>query len=59
MLQKDYSKRPSIDDLMHKLQEQVRCVIEDFKQDEQMIEALYESLIKYHPLYFDTPNTTD
>jgi hypothetical protein len=31
----------------------VRAIIEEFNEDEQMIESLYESILKYHPLYFE------
>ena len=55
LLQKDQNKRPSIDDIIHRplIQEQVRGIIEEFRDDDQMIESLYESILKYHPLYFD------
>jgi serine/threonine protein kinase len=55
ILQKDQSKRPSIDDIIHKpiIQDQIRRIIEEFSVDEQMMESLYESIQKYHPLYFE------
>ena len=55
LLQKDQSKRPSIDDIIHKpiIQDQIRRIIEEFREDEQMMESLYESIQKYHPLYFE------
>jgi serine/threonine protein kinase len=55
LLQKDQSKRPSIDDIIHKpiIQDQIRRIIEEFSSDEQLMESLYESIQKYHPLYFE------
>ena len=55
LLKKDQSKRPSIDDIIHKpiIQDQIRRIIEEFREDEQMMESLYESIQKYHPLYFE------
>ena len=55
LLQKDQSKRPSIDDIIHKpiIQQQIRAIIEEFSEEEQMMESLYESILKYHPLYFE------
>jgi hypothetical protein len=31
----------------------VRAIIQEFSEEEQMVESLYESILKYHPLYFD------
>jgi serine/threonine protein kinase len=41
LLQKDQSKRPTIDDIIHKpiIQDQIRRIIEEFREDEQMMES--------------------
>ena len=55
MLQKDQSKRPSIDEIIHKpiVQDQIRGIIGELSEDEQLMESVYESILKYHPLYFE------